>query len=142
MTMTSNQLRKEFLEFFRSKGHTLMPSDSLIPANDPSLLFTGAGMNQFKDYFLGLKRDMKRAASSQKCFRTGDVEQVGQTASHLTFFEMLGNFSFGDYFKKEACLWALELMTGTLGFPPERLYITVYRDDDEAAQVWRGLGIP
>ena len=119
--MTSSQLRKEFLEFFRSKGHTVVSSDSLVPAHDPSLLFTGAGMNQFKDYFLGLKREMKRAASCQKCFRTGDVEQVGQSLSHLTFFEMLGNFSFGDYFKKEACLWAWEFMTERLKIPLDRL---------------------
>lgn len=141
--MKSAELRKEFLEFFRSKGHTVHPSDSLIPANDPSLLFTGAGMNQFKEYFLGLKRDMKRAASCQKCFRTGDVEQVGQTAGHLTFFEMLGNFSFGDYFKKEACLWAWEFMTARLKIPKEKLWATVYEQDDEAAEIWKKeIGLP
>jgi len=134
--MKSSQLRKEFLEFFRSKGHAVVPSDSLIPANDPSLLFTGAGMNQFKDYFLGIRREMKRAASCQKCFRTGDVEQVGQTAGHLTFFEMLGSFSFGDYFKKEAILWSWEFMTRRMKSPAERLWVSVYEQDEEAAALW------
>ncbi|MBI3323019.1 MAG: alanine--tRNA ligase [Candidatus Omnitrophica bacterium] len=135
--MKADELRRRFLEFFRGKGHVIVPSDSLVPANDPSLLFTGAGMNQFKEHFLGLRKEMKRAASSQRCFRTGDVEQVGRTPGHLTFFEMLGNFSFGDYFKKEAILWAWEFFTRELKIAGDRLWATVYEKDDEAAGVWR-----
>ncbi len=141
--MTADELRRRFLEFFRARGHTVVPSDSLVPANDPSLLFTGAGMNQFKDHFLGLRKEMRRAASCQKCFRTGDVEQVGQTPAHLTFFEMLGNFSFGDYFKKEACRWAWEFFTRELKIPADRLWATVYEKDSEAAEVWKKeIGLP
>ncbi|MBI3615221.1 MAG: alanine--tRNA ligase [Candidatus Omnitrophica bacterium] len=129
-------MRKRFLAFFRARGHTVVPSDSLIPAKDPTLLFTGAGMNQFKDYFLGIKKEMKRAASCQKCFRTGDVEQVGQTPSHLTFFEMLGNFSFGDYFKAEAIRFAFDFLTVELKISPDRLWASVYEEDEEAYRIW------
>ena len=99
MKTNTHDLRKAYLEFFKSKGHTALASDSLVPQNDPSLLFTGAGMNQFKEYFLGVKKDLKRATTSQKCLRTGDLDEVGRTPFHHSFFEMLGNFSFGDYFK-------------------------------------------
>src|SRR5690348_18179050 len=126
--MTSNDIRKSFLEFFKSKGHTVVPSSPLVPANDPTLLFTNAGMVQFKDVFLGRdKRDYSRAASSQRCVRAGgkhnDLENVGYTARHHTFFEMLGNFSFGDYFKRDAILYAWEFVTGKkwLGIDPSRL---------------------
>ncbi|MFA5039553.1 MAG: alanine--tRNA ligase [Candidatus Omnitrophota bacterium] len=137
--LTTNQLRQSYLDFFVSRGHKLFKSDSLVPANDPSVLFTSAGMNQFKDHFLGKVRDVRSAASCQKCLRTGDLEQVGRTPFHHTFFEMLGNFSFGDYFKKEAIQWAWEYVTEVLEIDPAQLWVSVYEDDDEAADIWRRI---
>ncbi len=139
--MTSAELRSAFLEFFRGQGHAVVPSSSLVPGNDPTLLFTNAGMVQFKDVFLGKdKRPYTRAASSQRCVRAGgkhnDLENVGYTSRHHTFFEMLGNFSFGDYFKREAIEYAWNFVTGTLGIPGERLWVTVYEEDDGAAEIW------
>lgn len=134
--MTTNALRKRFLDFFRSKDHRIVVSDSLVPKNDPSLLFTSAGMNQFKEQFLGKVTDFRRAASSQKCLRTGDLEKVGHTPSHHTFFEMLGNFSFGDYFKKEAIAWAWEFLTKDLKISAEKLWVSVYQEDDETYKIW------
>jgi len=134
--MTPDEVRESFLDFFRQKGHTVVPSDSLVPGNDPTVLFTGAGMNQFKEQFLGRNISFARAASSQKCLRTGDIDNVGKTAAHHTFFEMLGNFSFGDYFKREAITWAWEYLTEVLDLPAERLSVSVYEDDDEAYAIW------
>ncbi|SEP38229.1 alanine--tRNA ligase [Nitrosovibrio sp. Nv6] len=139
--MKSSEIRQKFLEFFESHGHTIVASSPLVPANDPTLLFTNAGMVQFKDVFLGHdKRPYVRAASSQRCVRAGgkhnDLENVGYTARHHTFFEMLGNFSFGDYFKRNAIKFAWEFLTVTLGVPQEKLWITVYAEDDEAADIW------
>ncbi len=135
--MRADELREAYLSFFEGKGHTRYPSDSLVPANDPTLLFTGAGMNQFKEMFLGVGNlPFKRATTSQKCFRTGDLDNVGRTYYHHTFFEMLGNFSFGDYFKREAILLAWELITKVLKLPPAKLWVSVYTDDQEAFDIW------
>ena len=139
--MTSNELRQAFLEFFHGHGHEIVASSPLVPGNDPTLLFTNAGMVQFKDVFLGEdKRKYNRAVTSQRCVRAGgkhnDLENVGYTARHHTFFEMLGNFSFGDYFKEEAIRYAWEFLTETLGLPEERLWVTVFEEDDEAADIW------
>jgi alanyl-tRNA synthetase len=140
-SMTSSEIRASFLEFFRKNGHAVLPSSPLVPANDPTLLFTNAGMVQFKDVFLGKEvRDYSRAATAQRCVRAGgkhnDLENVGYTARHHTFFEMMGNFSFGDYFKKEAIHFAWNFITGTLGIPKDRLWVTVYQEDDEAQRLW------
>src|ERR1700726_1078094 len=137
-SMTSSEIRASFLEFFRKNGHSVVPSASLVPGNDPTLLFTNAGMVQFKDVFLGKEtRDYVRAATSQRCVRAGgkhnDLENVGYTARHHTFFEMLGNFSFGDYFKREAIRLAWEFVTKELRLPKDRLWVTVFAEDDEAA---------
>src|SRR6516162_8135910 len=145
--MSAADLRSGFLEFFRGQSHIIVPSSSLVPANDPTLLFTNAGMVQFKDVFPGKEqRPYTRAASSQRCVRAGgkhnDLENVGYTARHHTFFEMLGNFSFGDYFKREAIHYAWQFVTTVLKLDPARLWVSVYRDDDEAAAIWsREIGI-
>ena len=140
-SMTTSEVRASFLEFFRKNGHKVLPSSSLVPHNDPTLLFTNAGMVQFKDVFLGKEvRDYVRAATAQRCVRAGgkhnDLENVGYTARHHTFFEMLGNFSFGDYFKREGIHFAWNYITGTLEIPKDRLWVTVYTDDDEAERIW------
>src|SRR5512132_2267358 len=146
--MTGHEARQKFLDYFSARNHRPVKSSSLVPANDPTLLFTNAGMNQFKDVFLGAeKRDYSRATTSQKCVRAGgkhnDLENVGYTRRHHTFFEMLGNFSFGDYFKAEAIEFAWDLITKDYGLPKKKLYVTVFREDDEAEQLWQKVaGVP
>ena len=135
--MKASEIRKRFLEFFKKKGHTVVESDLLVPEKDPTLLFTGAGMNQFKQQFMGHGITFTRAVSCQKCLRTGDLENVGKTPRHHTFFEMLGNFSFGDYFKKDAIFWAWEFMTREMRLPIEKLWVSVYADDDVSYSLWR-----
>src|SRR6201992_4356435 len=152
---SGSQIREDFLRFFEGKGHRRVHSSSLVPANDPTLLFTNAGMNQFKDVFLGAeRRDYSRATTSQKCVRAGgkhnDLENVGFTRRHHTFFEMLGNFSFGDYFKKDAIAYAWELLTSPdwFGIDPSRLYVKIFEGteavprDDEDEQFWIATGVP
>ncbi|MEO2046770.1 MAG: alanine--tRNA ligase-related protein, partial [Pirellulales bacterium] len=144
--MKTDELREKFLAFYETKGHRRCASDVLVPTWDPSVLFTPAGMNQFKDHFLGkVKLEFTRATTCQKCLRTGDIDNVGRTAYHHTFFEMLGNFSFGDYFKREAIGWAWEFLTDKqwLGIDPQRLSVTIYKDDQEAGQIWADdIGLP
>src|SRR6201994_609667 len=146
--LTGSQIRRKFLDYFIQSGKKEVPSSSPVPANDPTLLFTNAGMNQFKDVFLGLeKRDYNRATTAQKCVRAGgkhnDLENVGFTKRHHTFFEMLGNFSFGDYFKELAIPYAWELVTETWGFDGDRIWITVHDSDDEAEKIWHEVvGVP
>ena len=141
MYMTTDQIRTAYLKFFEDHGHTIVRSSSLVPYNDPTLLFTNAGMNQFKDIYLGKeKRSYVRATTAQKCVRAGgkqnDLDNVGYTARHHTFFEMLGNFSFGDYFKKEAITFAWTLLTEVYKLPKESLMVTVYEKDHEAYDIW------
>ncbi|MBP6761506.1 MAG: alanine--tRNA ligase, partial [Thauera sp.] len=146
--MSVADIRKSFLDFFESKGHTVVPSSPLVPGNDPTLMFTNSGMVQFKDVFLGTdKRPYVRAASVQACLRAGgkhnDLENVGYTARHHTFFEMLGNWSFGDYFKKESIEWGWELLTKVYGLQADKLLATVYQEDDEAYDIWtQVIGLP
>ena len=146
--MKTSEIRSAFLEFFRSKGHTIVPSSSLVPGNDPTLLFTNSGMVQFKNVFLGSEKlPYVRAADVQRCLRAGgkhnDLDSVGYTARHHTFFEMLGNWSFGDYFKREAIEWAWELLTGVLKLSADRLWVTIYHTDDEAFDIWSKIvGVP
>jgi alanyl-tRNA synthetase len=142
--LTAAEIRSRYLQFFEQHGHKVLPSDSLVPANDPTLLFTGAGMNQFKDMFLGKGTlPYRRVATAQKCLRVPDLENVGFTARHHTFFEMLGNFSFGDYFKKECIAWIWSFFKDVCGIPAEQMVVTIYRDDDEAFAVWtQHLGLP
>jgi len=141
--MRADILRDKFLVFFKTKKHKIITSDSLTPVDDPTVLFTPAGMNQFKKEFLGLGRPLKRAATSQRCLRTDDLDKVGKTPGHHTFFEMLGNFSFGDYFKEEAITWAWEFIIRVLKIEKNRIWISVYKDDDEAYSIWkRKINIP
>ncbi len=142
--LTTNQIRSKFLDYFAKNGHEIIPSSSLIPHNDPTLMFTNAGMNQFKNYFTGIETaKFKRAATAQKCVRAGgkhnDLDNVGYTARHHTFFEMLGNFSFGDYFKEEAIFYAWQLLTKEFVIDKNKLLVTVYHNDDEAANLWKKI---
>ncbi|MPZ23546.1 MAG: alanine--tRNA ligase, partial [Dehalococcoidia bacterium] len=139
--MLSTEIRKAYIDFFVERGHRQVPSIPLVPAGDPTLLFTSAGMVQFKPYFTGLATPpASRLTSIQKCFRATDLDEVGDT-SHLTFFEMMGNFSVGEYFKREAIGWAWDFLTRVVGLPPQRLLITIYLDDEEAHDSWRELGV-
>ena len=143
--LSTNEIRQYWLDYFHDRGHAIVASSSLVPDSDPTLLLINAGMNQFKDVFLGLeKRDYKRATTSQKCMRVSgkhnDLENVGPSPRHHTFFEMLGNFSFGDYFKKDAIAFAWDLLVNKLGLPVDRLWFTVYQDDDEAERLWIATG--
>ncbi|MEO6925589.1 MAG: alanine--tRNA ligase-related protein, partial [Rhodanobacter sp.] len=146
--MKTSEIRTAFLDFFRTRGHTIVPSSSLVPANDPTLMFTNSGMVQFKNVFLGSEKPgYVRAADVQRCLRAGgkhnDLDAVGYTARHHTFFEMLGNWSFGDYFKREAITWAWEMLTQVFKLPPERLTVTIYHTDDEAYAIWHDeIGVP
>jgi alanyl-tRNA synthetase len=141
--LTADILREKFLDFFKAKKHKIVESDSLVPKDDPTVLFTPAGMNQFKKEFMGFDSGFKRAATCQRCLRTDDLDKVGKTSAHHTFFEMLGNFSFGDYFKPEAIAWAWEFLTKELRIDQDKLWVSVYQDDDEAYKIWKGrIGIP
>ena len=146
--LSSNEIREKFLEFFKQKDHVIFESSPVVPYDDPTLLFTNAGMNQFKKIFLGeVKSDLKRAASAQKCIRVSgkhnDLEEVGKDGRHHTFFEMLGNWSFGDYYKKEAIIWGWEFLTTVMGLDKDKLYISVYKDDDESYNIWKDIiGVP
>jgi len=142
--MGLNEIRERYLSFFESKGHLRLPSFSLVPKNDPSILLINAGMTPLKPYFTGQETPpCKRVTTCQKCIRTPDIENVGKTARHGTFFEMLGNFSFGDYFKTEAITWAWEFVTRVLEMPEDRLWVSIYEDDDEAFEIWhKNVGLP
>src|SRR4030067_429127 len=146
--MTSSKIRNSFLKFFEEHSHTIVPSSPVVPYDDPTLLFANAGMNQFKDVFLGTgKRSYSRAVDTQKCIRVSgkhnDLEEVGRDTYHHTFFEMLGNWSFGDYYKREAIEWAWELLTKDWGLPKDKLWATVYLDDDDAERLWAKIsGLP
>ena len=147
MSKTLNEIRSSFLKFFEKNDHKIVESSNLVPNNDPTLMFANSGMVQFKNVFTGLeKRDYQRATTSQKCVRAGgkhnDLENVGYTPRHHTFFEMLGNFSFGDYFKEEACKWGLELLIKEFGLEEDRIFITIHSDDSEARNIWLSLGVP
>src|SRR5690554_5327820 len=141
---TVDEIREMYLNFFQGKDHRVLPSASLIPHGDPTLLLTVAGMVPFKHYFLGLEKpESRRVATCQRCIRTGDIDNVGKTDRHGTFFEMLGNFSFGDYFKKEVIPWAWEFATEHLEFPVDKLWVSIFHEDDEAFEIWnKVVGVP